>query len=256
MNNWFSVEPEKMAKLAFALGVGEFGLRCAQNAYRMWQGGNQWSGWVAYLSFFRYIAKLAIDYSKYDHWEKLCEHSGPRIMHPDFCMISDRPEVLIVDERNRPHCTTGPFCKWRDGAALYALNGTYVPMWAIEMPKDQIDPKQVLAITNTEVRTAIMKHVGLGKFLAALNAELLDERLDGLKLYYLTIDGNKIGPYLFLTCPSTGREFLEGVGDAEKYEFIDPTIKTCDDAERWRIEKASNGNVTEIPRPEERIYHA
>ena len=30
----------------------------------MLDGGHEWSGWVSYLSFFRHVAKLGIDYSK------------------------------------------------------------------------------------------------------------------------------------------------------------------------------------------------
>jgi hypothetical protein len=100
----------------------------------MRDGGNQWSGWPSYLSFFRHVAKLEIDYSKWDHYEQAALHSGPRWMHPEFCIVSDRPEVLLVDEENRPHCETGPFCKWRDGSRLYAIHGVYVPENAITAP--------------------------------------------------------------------------------------------------------------------------
>ncbi len=136
-----------------------FGLKCAQNAYNMWQGGNQWSAWDSFMTFFRYIAKLPIDYSKYDHWEKLAVHSGPRIVHPDFCMISDRPELLLVDPQNRPHNLDGPFCRWRDGSAIYAVNGTFVPAWTIEQP-ERVTPEAIRQERNSEVRRAMVKIYG------------------------------------------------------------------------------------------------
>jgi hypothetical protein len=242
-DRYFSVDLKGLVQLAEELGVHQLGLRCAEFAYsNMWQGGNQWSDWDSFLSFFRHVAKLDIDYSKWEHWETASLHSGPRVMHKEFCLVSDFPDVLQVDERNRPHSETGPFCRWADGAAIYALHGVYVPVWAVETPKDEIDPKKVLALENTEQRYAIMRHLGLGRFLGSLNAQKIDADGD-YALYHLQVEGSKIGPYLSMRCPSTGREFLEGVGDADKYDNVDPTIKTCQDALAWRFMRASKGKM-------------
>lgn len=209
----------------------------------MWQGGNQWSAWVSYLTFFEHVAKLAIDYSQFRHYEAAAIHGGHRIMHEEFCMVSDFPRTLTVDEQNRPHGETGPFCEWSDGTALYALHGVRIPAWVVETPKDRIDPKQVLALTNTDERYAAMRHVGVHRFLDALNAETIDT--DGAyRLLYITVEGAKLGPYLLMSCPSTGRQFLEGVGDAAQHDRIDPTIRTCKDALAWRFSRASGGAMT------------
>ncbi len=61
-----------------------------------------------------------------------------------------------------------------------------------------------------------------------------------------TVEGQKIGPYLGMRCPSSGREFLEGCGDSDKYDNIDPTIKTVEDALKWRSMKASNSLMTKF----------
>jgi len=80
----------------------------------------------------------------------------------------------------------------------------------------------------------------LDKFMDQLEPKLLDT--DGsYKLYYLKVEGEQIGHYLYMECPSTGRKFLEGVGDAEQYEQVDPTIKTCKDALQWRFRSAVDG---------------
>ena len=111
-SRWYVV-PGDMRACAEDLGVGDFGLRCAAMVHRIWSGGNQWSAWDSYVTFFQDVAKLPLDYSAYNHWRVLAEHSGPRIVHPDFCMISDRPAILKVDDQNQPHCEDGPFCEWR-----------------------------------------------------------------------------------------------------------------------------------------------
>ncbi len=242
-DKWFRYPTESIVLLAKTIGVGALGLQCAERAYAMWQGGNQWSAWTAFISFFRHVAKLGIDYSKWQHWEAATVHGSYRVMHEEFCIVSDFPTTLTVDAQNRPHCDTGPFSAWADGTALYALHGVRVPEWTVETPVDQIDPKLVLGLTNTEERYAVMRRVGIHRFMEALKAEVLDT--DGkYRLLYIDIEGTKMGPYLFMSCPSTGREFLEGVGDAEKYDNIDPTIKTCKEANTWRFERAAAGLMT------------
>jgi len=100
---------------------------CAKSALNMWQGGNEWAGWGSYISFFRDIAKLDLpEYQNWKHWEALELHSGIRIVHKDFCIISDRPEFIKMNEYNRPHCVDGPFKKYRDGWSLYYINGVAV----------------------------------------------------------------------------------------------------------------------------------
>lgn len=173
LSNWYVVGDD-MAKLARELGVGDFGLRCATLTWKMWQGGNQWSGGDSFFSFFRHVAKLDIDYTDWDHWEKLLLHSGPRVLHPQFCMISDRPEVLLVDDRNRPHCDTGPFCRWRDGSALYAVHGVRVPAWIIEKP-ERLTAKHIDDERNAEVRRVMIERFTPERWLRESGAKVVAE---------------------------------------------------------------------------------
>ena len=173
LSNWYVVGDD-MAKLARELGVGDFGLRCATLTWKMWQGGNQWSGGDSFFSFFRHVAKLDIDYTDWDHWEKLSLHSGPRVLHPQFCMISDRPEVLLVDDRNRPHCDTGPFCRWRDGSALYAVHGVRVPAWIIEKP-ERLTAKHIDDERNAEVRRVMIERFTAERWLRESGAKVVAE---------------------------------------------------------------------------------
>jgi hypothetical protein len=101
---------------------------CAVAAYRMANGGNHWSGWVAFLSFFRHVAKLDLPvYEKWKHYENAAIHGSWRYMHPKFCIVSDRPEFIKIDENRRPHCESGPSHQWRDGWKLYHWHGVAVP---------------------------------------------------------------------------------------------------------------------------------
>lgn len=86
-------------------------------------------------------------------------------MHKEFCMICDRPKVLLVDDENRPHCETGPFCRWRDESALYSIHGVRVPKWVVEHP-DRITPKAIDSEPNVEIRRIMIDRMGVAKYLA------------------------------------------------------------------------------------------
>ena len=149
-----------------AIGLyAQFLLSCLNGWSNMWAGGNQWSGHTAYLSFFRHVAKLGLPiYEKFDHWEKVTLHGGPRMMHEDFCIVSDRPEYIKQDSANRPHCETGPFCRWRDGWSLYYWHGVQVNALIIEHP-EQITIPMIEKEENAEVRRIMIERYGVPKYI-------------------------------------------------------------------------------------------
>jgi len=231
-DKWYVFPVEEMIRLANKLGIGVDGIEHTQNTYsKYWQGGNQWSAWDSYLTFFRYIAKLEIDYSKYDAWEQLLIHSGPRCVHEQFCIISDRPEILKVDAQNRPHCDTGPFCQWRDGSKLYAIHGVRVPAWIITNP-ELITPEKIQAEANAEIRREMMKIYGWDRMLADVDATLVDKHPDphiGELWSYDDTDGTTIK---INKCQNgTLNPFT---GQYDWYTLRVPTdTKTAVDANRW-----------------------
>lgn len=171
-------------RASYDLGLGKDGLRVASEAYKMWQGGNQWSGYDAYLSFFQDIAKLDHkEFENYIPWRKLSEHSGPRMVHTEFCIISDRPTHLQVDDQLRQHNDKGPFAKWADGTALYAVHGVFLPRWIIESP-DRITPKAIEAERNAEIRRIMCEKYGWERYLKDSKAKLIahDEKRGSLYL--------------------------------------------------------------------------
>jgi hypothetical protein len=234
LDNWYVV-PGNLRRIAEELGVGYFGLRCAAQAYSMWQGGNQWSGYDSYLSFFQEIAGLALPvYEHYRHWRTLAERSGPRIMHPDFCMISDRPELLMVDDSNRPHGENGPFCRWRDGSSLYSWHGTRVPARWIES-RETLDPKEVIRSENVEARAAGAAIVGWPKMLSVLDAKVIDDSgsPDIGQLIELKLPGlREPGRFLKAHCPRNGI-ICEGVPRVSDIDNL--SIETALHAQAWRI---------------------
>ena len=135
-----------------------------------------------------------------------------RVVHEEFCIVCDFPEVLKLDERNRPHCADGPSHRWRDGWALYHWHGTRIPQSWIE-DKTSLTAAIALTVRNVEQRRAAMEIVGWHNVLRELkgyvvakdpdpqHGRLVDVRLPGLR---------KLSRFLHVQCP-TGREFAVGI---------------------------------------------
>ena len=153
-----------MIDFSIELGNKKFYLECAIKSNNLYQGGNFWSGWASFLSFFRHIAKLPIDYSKWDDYEKLTELSSYRFMHEKFCIVCDRPKKLMIDDQNRPHCEDGPFCEWRDGSALFAYHGVIVPRWVLNSPQ-KITIKNIQSESNMEIQRVMIEKYGVSRYL-------------------------------------------------------------------------------------------
>lgn len=154
------------------LELGDFGIECVKNAHRMYSGGNQLASWASYISFFRHIAKLDIDYSKWQYYEDFCKLNGPCILHKNFAIVSDRPEILTVNASNQPHAVNGPFCQWRDGAAMYAVNGVRVPAWIIRRPQD-LSVDIIEKETNAEIRRVMVDIYGKDKYIIDSKVEAI-----------------------------------------------------------------------------------
>jgi hypothetical protein len=190
----------------------------------MRQGGNQWSGWSAFISFFRHVAKLPIDYAKWQHWEAASIHAGPRHMHREFCIVSDFPRVLKLDEQSRPHCGDGPFCEWADGFRLYAWHGTRVPASWIEHP-EKLDAKTALNWENVEERRAAAEIIGWDRVLRELNPTEIDRNRDP-----------EIGTLLRADLPDApGQQFLQvRCGTGRTFVLpVPPDVRTALEANAW-----------------------
>jgi hypothetical protein len=195
----------------------------------MRDGGNQWSGWSSYLSFFRHV-KLDLDYSKWAHYETCAERSGPRFMHARFTIVSDRPAVLTVDDRNRPHNSTGPSHLWRDGWALHYWHGVRVPRRVVESP-ESYTREEILAISNTEQRRALAERLGWDRYL---------EKIGGSKVDSWTDPNSQLG-YELIELSDTNERILRKqspeLKDGSQPWYAEPVhreLKTAQAARKWQ----------------------
>lgn len=137
-----------------------------------------WAGYDCHLTAGRDILGLKLGcHEKYAFWEQAAIHGGFRVLHEEFCLVSDFPEFIKRDNRNLPHCETGPSHLWRDGWALYFWHGVSVPAEWIEDRKS-LTPQMALSQDNTELRRVACEIVGWNNILPALDARLIDKDPD------------------------------------------------------------------------------
>ncbi len=187
--------------------VARFLVRVMPNWNLMWQGGSNWSPWSAYISFFRHIAKLGIDYSAWDDFEQLSQLSGARYMHEKFTIVCERHTEVHRDENGQPHCETGPAITWADGYSRYYWHGVNVPAEWID-DKDGVSPSLAISWKNIEQRRALCEILGWEKVLDSVDAQVIDEDRDPMvgTLIRCNLPDAPQSQFLRVRC-GTGRNF-------------------------------------------------
>ena len=215
--------------------AGDFGLACAARWAGPFQGGNMWAASSAYISAFRDVLGLRLpEHAAFEAWEAASIHGGFRVMHEEFCIVSDFPEFIRVDDQNRPHCETGPSHRWRDGWSLYHWHGTAVPAHWIE-DRANLDPAEVIRAENVEQRAAGAAIVGWPKMLSVLKQKVINDSgsEDIGALIELTLPGlDEPGRFLKARCPRNGL-IVEGVPRISDIDGL--PIDTALAAQAWRI---------------------
>ena len=100
-------------------------------------------------------------------------------MHEDFCIVSDFPEFIKMDDRNRPHCENGPSHRWRDGWSIYHWHGQAVPAKWIE-DKSSLTPKIAMSQENGNLRAAAIQIIGWPKMIDMLDAKVINQHPEGM----------------------------------------------------------------------------
>lgn len=155
----------------------EFFRGCVQGWSRMHNGGSDWAAWSSYLSFFGEVAKICQDvYQKGVHYVNAARYGASRIMHPEFCIVSDRQSEIHVETvvgQGRLHREDGPARSWADGFEIHSWHGVTVPAtfwgWTAQ---------EALRETNSEVRRAAFEYLGWDEAVKALGLEPLDVAVD------------------------------------------------------------------------------
>lgn len=207
---------------------------------QFWIGGYGWG--ASFMSFFRDVCNLELEgdfWERSKAYEETCESACWWWPHTDFVVVSERPKEIHLEQNpqgsgKRLHCETGPAISWPDGWGIYSWHGVVVPAhWILN--RDQLDPNEVIQVTNVEQRAAGAQIVGLNKMLAVLNTKVIDDSgsEDIGQLIEMTLPGlERPGRFLKARCPRNGT-IVEGVPYVS--DIDDLPIETALAAQAWRI---------------------
>jgi hypothetical protein len=187
-----------------------FALECAKHWHRSYQGGNMWAGFCAYAEACRDVLGLHLPMA--EPWLRAALAGGFRVLHPEFVMVCDRPEILHIDDRNLPHCADGPSHRWRDGWSLYHWHGTRVPAnWITD--RANIRASEIMAERNVEVRRAGIEILGWPRIIDELGGKVIEASDDpeiGVVIEMTLPDLAQPARFLRVKC-ATGRDFALGL---------------------------------------------
>jgi len=199
--------------------------------WRQYRGGNLWSSWYAYVTYFRDACNWenpALE--SFAHDEKCATNAGWIWYSRKVAAISDRPNILLRNEDGELHCEDGPAMAWRDGWALWRFNGVEVDEQIIMTPETQT-VEQMHADDNADRQSIRIERYGWAQYLKDSGAKEVDKATDDVsgcpQVLYRTHNG---GQRLVVVC-QTGRVFAMGVPS---------DVETCEQAQKWLAPEGIN----------------
>lgn len=191
-----------------ALSVGGPKVKAfARNWNIAYQGGAMWPAFKASLRGYREVLGLDLPaFEKGQIWVD-CMEGGMRVLHEDFCVVTDHPEFIKIDDERRAHCEDGPSHRWRDGWSLYHWHGVAIPEEWMTTP-GALAPEVALEQRDTDLRSAACEILGWAAILQGLSAKTIDEHSDPMigKLVSVDLPEAPESVFLIVEC-GTKREF-------------------------------------------------
>ena len=205
--------------------------------WHYWMGGQMWSSWASYESFFREVCNLnlgegmerrAIAYA--ETVQSACYWWPNR----DFIIVCDRPVHILRNERGRLHSSEKKAIEWPDGWGLWMWHGTRVSEQIIMKP-ETLSREQIMAEKNSEVSRAIAERLGWDEYLKRVDTVLIHKWFDEMtschyELYDFKERKGSLQPRLLkMESPALNDE-------SRPYyiEPVPPESQTCQAARRWQ----------------------
>jgi hypothetical protein len=184
--------------------VGEAIREAISRLWNYYNGGSWWCNYPAYATFFRDVLGCDIPIGPREDTDTSCGWWWP---HKEFCIVSDRPSKIRMDDRGRLHSASGPAIEWRDGWSLSFWHGQNVPHEWITHP-EKLDPELALNHENAEMRRCVAEILGWKRVLERLDTKVIDTDRDPEigQLLEVELHGNR-ERFLKVRC-GTGREFV------------------------------------------------
>jgi hypothetical protein len=202
-----------------------------------WQRPNFWGsqdGWWWCLSWYETMRELGVEAARrLDPWFAVARVVGWCWLYWDVAIVSDRPTVIVRDDRNRLHCAQGPAVAYLDGTEVWAWHGARVPRRLIEQPQSYTAAEY--KALPAEQRRALGEHAGWSHILQMLGSTSVDTTTaDGLSYELVRCgDGSQ---YLRMQSPV--------LQDGSQPHYLEPVhegLNTAAGARKWRVARDPSG---------------
>jgi len=128
--------------------------------------------------------------------------------HQRTCWLSERPDLLRGDTRDRLHEAGGPALRYPDGWSVWAWKGVEIPRWMIDRP-DRITLAAIDAESNVELRRCLIEIMTPARYVALGGPERVAEDETGVINATAEPDGTR--RHFFLQVPAHMRTAREAV---------------------------------------------
>jgi hypothetical protein len=183
-------------------------------------GGNLWPAWISFYKLFE-ESKL-VKYNEFDSmrlnlFADIVDSCGWWYPFENLCIVCDRPEIINIED-GQLNSENMPAIKFRDGWAIYAINGHLVPEKVIMNP-ELITLEEIEKEDNSETKRIMIYRYGIGRYLSEIGAKVVD--IDSRNGFRSLIKDKKGNQYLQGTDGSTERVY---------YMPVPSYVKTCKEA--------------------------
>ena len=135
--------------------------------------GSHEAAWLGYMDYFGEVVGIT-DVEKLRPIMRVAESCGWWIPYRDVCVLQDRPERVLLNERGRIHCEDGPAISYRSGLLdIYAIHGVRVTKQVVMEP-ETLTVEQIKGEPNAEIRRIMIDRLGVGKYAEKTKAVVID----------------------------------------------------------------------------------
>ena len=165
--------------------------------------------------------------------EELIRSCGWWWPFPGFCVISERPSELHLDQVGRLHHNSDAALRFSDGFGVYMWHGTQIPQSWINEP-DKVSGVEVLTTKNIEERRAGLEIFGCERVFRSAGARTIDKN-----------ENPQIGELLEVMTPHAGEERLRFLkvlcGTGREFVLqVPPDLPTALAANAWTYRLEGN----------------
>ena len=134
--------------------------------------GQHDANWLAFYDFFKNECGLVEETKKLNGLIEQAKNAGWYLPHEKICWVSERHNLLKLDDEGRLHSLNSPALSYPDGWSIYAIHGVRVPEYIIQRP-NEITVDLIEKENNQEIKRVMIDKYGQDRYMQDCGAQLI-----------------------------------------------------------------------------------